>query len=236
MSTTNNDLVNAPTTSVDRFDNPLLPHQGVPVTQDDFVDSTERVINATGANIVRDPLNKNIWDIDPSVFYSDSNLDANKNDPNKFNLGRFNKEFDRNIELSKQNQKIADTAKLSKLAETNDKTSLHKLPIQQILINTKNSWFDLLDDILARKFILSTLTKNNRLFYIGLTLLFITVIMYLYFMIIDNNKINNKYNIHSLPPYPYSYPHPYSQSQPFIYQYPIHYYPVHCHPKTSKKS
>lgn len=194
MSKPNNEFVNAPATSHDRFDNPLLPHQGVPVTQDDFVDSTERVINATGANVIRDPLNKNVWNVDPSLFYVDSGLGIDYGNPNKFNLGRFNKEFDRNKEIAAKNQDIKDAVKLSELSREDKKVSLYDLSIYQILINTKNAWFNFLDDILDRRFQLDTLTKENRLFYIGLTLLVIAIILYIYFMIVDDksNEKNNK--------------------------------------------
>ena len=35
------------------FDNPLLPKAGIPIADDDFVDSTDRIVNGTNTNDVR---------------------------------------------------------------------------------------------------------------------------------------------------------------------------------------
>jgi hypothetical protein len=162
------------------IDNPLLFKRGVPVTSDDLRDSTDRIINASTTNIVRDPDNKNIWNVDPDDFYSQ----ADASDPNRrFDLGKFNKVFDVNREITKRNQRVEEIQKLNRLSQVETKTSLYDLNMSQILVNTKNSWFNMLDDLLEQRFQLSTLTKDNRLFYIGLTIVFIAVILYLYTML-----------------------------------------------------
>lgn len=167
------------------IDNALLPKTGVPVTADDLRDSTERIINASTTNIIRDPNNKNIWNVDPDSFYSQTDA----NDPNKkFDLGQFNKVFDVNREITKKNQRVADIQKLNELSKTETKTSLYDLNISQILINTKNTWFNTLDDVLDRRFELNTITKDNRLFYIGLTIIFISVILYLYVIMSSDSE------------------------------------------------
>jgi hypothetical protein len=159
------------------IDNPLLFKRGVPVTSDDLRDSTDRIINASTTNIIRDPDNKNIWNVEPDDFYSQ----ADASDPNRrFDLGKFNKVFDINREITKRNQRVEELQKLNRLSKVDTKTSLYDLNMSQIMVNTKNSWFNLLDDLLEQRFQLSTFTKDNRLFYIGLTIVFICVILYLY--------------------------------------------------------
>lgn len=168
------------------IDNPLLVKMGVPLTEDDFRDSTGRIISASTTNIVRDPDNKNIWNVEPDEFY----IKSDQNDPNRrFDLKKFNKVFDINREISKRNQRVKDLEKLNELSRVDTMTSLYDLNISQILVNIKNTWFNLLDDILEQRFQLNTFTKENRLFYIGLTILFIAVIMYIYTMISGEEEV-----------------------------------------------
>ena len=66
-------------TNKNNFDNPLLPRAGIPLADDDFVDSTARIVNATNANDVRfdDGVkagNHTIWSVDPSNYYDSSGL------------------------------------------------------------------------------------------------------------------------------------------------------------------
>ena len=191
-------------TGYDRgIDNALLSKPGVPITEDGFRDSTGRIISASTTNIIRDPDNKNIWDVAPDNFYSE----VDQNNPNKrIDLKKFNKVFDVNREITKRNQRVKDLEKLNELSRVETKTSLYDLNISQILINIKNTWFNLLDDLLEQRFQLETFTKENRLFYIGLTIVFIAVIMYIYTMILDEEEdLNNDfgsqpiYMIHGYP-------------------------------------
>jgi len=166
------------------IDNALIPKLGVPVTSDDLRDSTDRIINASTSNIIRDPSNKNIWNVDPDSFYSQTDA----NDPNKkFDLGQFNKVFDVNREITKQNQRVSDIQKLDALSKIETKTSLYDLNMSQILINTKNAWFNTLDDMLDQRFDMNSITSENRLFYIGLSLVFIAVILYLYTVLVTDD-------------------------------------------------
>lgn len=154
-----------------RFDNTLLSKQGVPVTSDDFRDSTERVLNASTTNIVRDPDNKGIWNVEGDNFIDEGG---------EVDLGKFNKVFDINRDVTKQNNLLRDIEFLDGLSEREKRVSLYNLNIFDIMINTKNAWFGFLDDLLDQRFTLETITKNNRLFYIGLTIMIIACVLYLY--------------------------------------------------------
>lgn len=175
------------------IDNPLLPRSGIPITDDDFVDSSARIVNATNTNDVRfedkKVWNSDVWNVDPSKFYDNSGLagiDLSPTSGRKFDLAKFNIEFDRNKEIAKENQRISDLNKLNALSQETVHVSLYDLPLADIIINIKNTWFNLLDDLLDQKFEIETFTKDNRLFYIGITILFFTIILYLYTMIISD--------------------------------------------------
>jgi hypothetical protein len=199
------------------FDNPLLPKAGIPIADDDFVDSTDRIVNGTNTNDVRidDGIkvgNHNVWSVDPSKVYSSSGLGGIDTAPNgsskRFDLGQFNKIFDRNKEIATESQKISDLNKLNALSQETVRTSLYDLSLFQIIINTKNAWFNILDDLLDQKFESETFTKANRLFYIGLTIVFFAVILYLYATIMADDSGQKKpdhdtkmvYHIHQYPP------------------------------------
>lgn len=99
---------------------------------------------------------------------------------NKFNNIDFNPSFEqaRNIAMAKIREE--DKQKLAKLDKTIIQKPITDLSVGEILIGIKNSWFDLIDDLLQRRFTMSTFTKNNRLFYIGVTIVIFIIIIYLY--------------------------------------------------------
>ncbi|VBB17968.1 hypothetical protein YASMINEVIRUS_431 [Yasminevirus sp. GU-2018] len=176
-------------------DNPLLPKSGIPLADDDFVDSTERIINATNTNDVRFDDENNVWQVDPGKFYGDSGLSGIDSAPDSkrvFDLGKFNKVFERNKEVVKESQRINDLNKLNALSETQERTSLYNLSIFQIIVNTKDAWFNLLDDLLDQRFELSTFTKDDRMFYIGVTIVTIAVVLYLYGMMTSTEDTTEK--------------------------------------------
>lgn len=194
-------------------DNPLLPKSGVPLTADDFVDSTTRIINATNTNDVRFDPTTNVWNVDPGQFYDNSGLagiDVTPDSTKKIDLGKFNIIFERNKEVAKESQRLKDLEKLNALSQEKQIVSLYDLSLFDIIINTKNAWFNLLDDLLDQKFELQTFTKDNRLFYIGLTLIVFATIIYIYTLFVteDNNgsqkssngNVKKIYHIYQYPP------------------------------------
>lgn len=206
--------------NANNIDNPLLPRSGIPIADDDFVDSTDRIVNATNVNDVRFDSgtkvgNHSVWNVDQN--YNKSGLAGIDSAPNKtprFDLGQFNIAFDRNKEIAKESQKINDLNKLNALSQETVHQSLYDLSLFQIIINTKNAWFNLLDDLLDQNFELETFTKENRLFYIGLTLLLFTIILYLYEIIMTDASSSIQTSIQN----------PIQSSEPkiiyHIYQYP----------------
>lgn len=111
---------------------------------------------------------------------------------NKLDLQKFNLAFEKEKDLVKYNNKISEKDKLSKFQTATAKKSLSELSIFEILIGIKDTWFDLIDDLLQKQFNATTFTKNNRLFYIGVTIIVIIIILYLYDMMSETEEPENK--------------------------------------------
>ena len=100
--------------------------------------------------------------------------------PTRMEVDRFNRDFDQYKERRKKEMAESMQKKLEELNRPEPIPPIYQQSIGKILVDTKDSMFGFLDDILQFKFELSTLTKANRLFYIGLVLLLIAIILYLY--------------------------------------------------------
>jgi hypothetical protein len=171
------------------IDNPLLPTKGVPVDDDNFIDSTTKMYEGKVSDY--DNNEKNVWNTDPGLFYDESGLsgiDVTPNSNKPFDLNKFNIIFDRNKEIQKENQRIKDLNKLNALSQETNKVSLYNLSMYDIIVNAKNAWFGLLDDLLNRSFNMQTLTKDNRLFYLGLTIVIFCVILYIFVLMMNEGK------------------------------------------------
>jgi hypothetical protein len=73
-----------------------------------------------------------------------------------------------------------------------DIKSLYNLSVVEIGIGIKNTWFGILDDFLNKKKPLEIIMKDNRLFYVGLTIIILAIILFIinYFR---NSESNNNY-------------------------------------------
>jgi hypothetical protein len=103
---------------------------------------------------------------------------------NRFEVDRWNRDFEQYKERREKVKERKMKEKLDDLNKPIEKVPVYNLPLGKILINTKDAIFDILDDTLQFKFEKDTLLKENRLFYIGLSLMIIACVTYLYFMII----------------------------------------------------
>lgn len=96
-------------------------------------------------------------------------------DLQKFNLN-FEKEKERRFEeISKKQQE-----KLDLLNKEPDQKSVYKYSIGEIFIGIKDSWFDILDDILQEGIKPDIFIKKNRLYFIGMTFVILVSILYIY--------------------------------------------------------
>lgn len=104
----------------------------------------------------------------------------------EFDIDKFNLGYEQYKRRREKNKRIKMREKLDELNKQDEKTPIYSESIGKILINTKDSLFQILDDLLQHKFKIDTFTKNNRLFYIGLILIFIASFMYLYTVFIGD--------------------------------------------------
>jgi hypothetical protein len=175
------------------YDNPLLPKAGIPIAEDDFVDSTTRIVNGTNINNGTTDAgkvgNNKVYLVQDSGLVG---IDGSPSATKRFDLAQFNKDFDKSKDQVMKSQIITDQKKLNELADAANlpKVSLYNLSIFEIIINTKNAWFNLLDDLLDQQFSLETFTKENRMFYVGLTIVFFASVLYLYAMIMGDDDMN----------------------------------------------
>lgn len=126
---------------------------------------------------------------------------------NKFDIDKFNRYYEQYRDRRRVEMKEKMEAKLKELNAPQPSIPVYNQSIPKILIDTKDSIFNLLDDLLQGKFTIDTLTKNNRLFFIGITLFFIGLFVYIYNILIDDKpndiktgglQINHVHKIHML--------------------------------------
>jgi len=103
-----------------------------------------------------------------------------KLDSGKFDVDKFNRDFDQYKSKRKNEMKDNIERKLDELNTPPDETPPYNLSIGQIMINMKDAIFNIIDDLLNFKISWNILLKQNRLFYLGLMLIIIAVIFYLY--------------------------------------------------------
>lgn len=114
---------------------------------------------------------------------------SNKSQDKEFDVKAFNKAFEEQQAKLKEETQKQEEVTLSKMNEQPKEKSLTSLSVGEILINTKDAWFDILDDILHYKIGWEILTKNNRLFYIGITIATLAIIFYLYEIFTEEEKV-----------------------------------------------
>lgn len=110
-------------------------------------------------------------------------LQINKEDvftDNKFDLDLFNKRYE---DVRKRRQDIFTDLQEDRISELNISKSikkLHQFTVGELLFKMKDAMFGLLQDLLRLQFTKDTFLKQNRLFYIGLFILVILLIVFLF--------------------------------------------------------
>lgn len=109
-------------------------------------------------------------------------------------LATFNKKFEEQKLRIKNRSKKKEKELNSKLNNIVPYTPIYTQNLWSILVNLKNAWFDILDDLLNRKFSWEIFTKDSRLFYVGLTFCIIAIILFL-LEYITNDEDEKKSNV-----------------------------------------
>jgi hypothetical protein len=112
--------------------------------------------------------------------YLKTNISMYDNRGKYFDSYLFNRKFDEYIKQKTQERKLKEQVQLYDLDRI-DNISIqpYQLPIDKLLINLKNVWFELFDNLIERKNPSYLFTTNN-FFYFGITLI---VIFILYIML-----------------------------------------------------
>jgi hypothetical protein len=104
----------------------------------------------------------------------------------KFDVDKFNREFEQYIDKRKVYRDEEQKKMLEELNKPKPVIPLYDLPMGQIMINAKDSVLNTLDDVINGSFDRNTFIKENRLFYLGIVLLFISILVYFYNMIVGS--------------------------------------------------
>lgn len=119
---------------------------------------------------------------------------SDKNNTDKNNSDIFNTNsksyMDRIISDRKMNSTISNLNMINNINNSNNKpiyAPFYQLNLLQMALELKDTWFSILDDILAGNMTLDVILKENRLFYVGFTILIIAIILYIYDYAINPN-------------------------------------------------
>lgn len=132
----------------------------------------------------------------PNPSYDDYSIKTklNLHDGNigdHYDLAKFNKIFEHDVGISYAHQKLLDAERLNQLqkhTESDETVNVSDLSINQTLMRIKKTWFEILDDLLDQRFQSETFTKNNRMFYIGITIIILFSVLYVFIMVIEPNE------------------------------------------------
>ena len=129
------------------------------------------------------PLNTTI--VNNSNTVSDTTIAQNSY---TFDLKKFNQDFEDYL----ANQKKARTKQEQKYLESKEIIKrdklLHELTFYEILGNTKDTVFNVMDDLTTMNINRDTLTQENRLFYIGLLLIVFSIFLLGIYIIIPKRE------------------------------------------------
>lgn len=95
-------------------------------------------------------------------------------------LQTFNKRFEIYTEEEKVKIKKIEEERLSKMEENKVEKEIYQLNIYEILVGIKDTWFNIMDDIIGGRINIEMITKEDRMFYIGITLIMIVIMIYIY--------------------------------------------------------
>jgi hypothetical protein len=107
---------------------------------------------------------------------------------NRFEVDRFNRDFDQYKIRRKLEMEESMRKRLEELNRPEPIPPVYQQPVGKILIDTKDAVFNIIDDLLQFKFNSSTFTKGGRLFYIGLLLLIIATLLYVYDVFVTSGE------------------------------------------------
>ena len=134
-------------------------------------------------------------------------------DNNDFDINKFNLAFE-DTQRNRLNKKKLEHEEYLKSFEKKEEIpqKITDMTIYEILSNTKNEFFDLLYELISFEYsnldeLIHLFTKNNRLFYCGLLLIMLSIILYIisYIFFYPSNKNINDINLNVPKDYSFKY-------------------------------
>ena len=131
------------------------------------------------------------WNVNLNNIYDNSGLlgiDINPKSYKKIDLAKYNKEFERNMNLEYVKHKEREKNNLDKLSYEIEDKSVSRLDdqtIKQLMENTKKTWYDIMDDILDGNLSVGVFVNNDRMFYVGILVVIIVIFIYILITILD---------------------------------------------------
>ena len=98
----------------------------------------------------------------------------------EFDNQKFQAAFNEMIKKNKMAREKAEQEKLDSLTTIERQKKLHELSMLDVLVYIKNSVFGILRDLLTLHWSKDMFTKEDRILYIGILLLFIDIMLYLF--------------------------------------------------------
>jgi hypothetical protein len=120
-----------------------------------------------------DPLKQLVKD------YLKDNVSMYDNRGKYFDPYLFNQKFDEYIEKKNKERLLKEKVKLNELNEVeNIRINPYDLPLNQLLINLKDTWFDMYDNAISGRKIINPEDPNqtDSFFYIGVTLIVVALL------------------------------------------------------------
>jgi hypothetical protein len=120
--------------------------------------------------------------------YLSSNNSMYDNRGKYFDQYLFNQKFDQMVEEKNKERLLKEKVKLNDLNQIdNIRVEPYQLPINKLLINIKNTWFNMYDNFVNKRTIinLDDETQEDSLFYIGITLIIIALLYIIISYIFD---------------------------------------------------
>jgi hypothetical protein len=107
-------------------------------------------------------------------------MNKQNKEKSSFDIDKFNKKYDEITKTRQQLMNAREQTILSKLNTTSFNKKLHEYTIGELAFGMKNTLFDIINDLVNLDLTIDVFIRNNRLFYIGLFINIIVLIIYLF--------------------------------------------------------
>ena len=105
-----------------------------------------------------------------------------------FDIKKFNSDFEDYLTKQKKARLEREKKYLESKEIVKREKLLHELTFYEILGNTKDTVFNIMNDVTSMNIHVNTWTKENRLFYIGLLLIVFSVILILFYIVVPKRE------------------------------------------------